>query len=1150
MAKKEENLQETKTETVDTQAQNTTEKQEENKQKKASLITKETLCAVFALFSLLALLIMFTGTVIFGDVGYFICSFLTGVLGYMAYPLLFCALYLSVMGLIGKSLVKNKKAGAAIVCTVVFLALLIHAAATASWSMDGYLSACFDAAKAFPQATVFGFLGGLLVFALSAATTQVGAIIIFVVLTLLCGYLSYAAIKSEVKTEKKPKAKPVQKTQTPTVIPVEIPLMQAQSQAQAQVHTQAQPTLQPQPMQPTFAQPQPMQPVQPTPQNGQAYVRAEAAYTEAEVQQRPAFTLADDTPTSQNTATASAPTQAGAFSPFGSLQSMRPVAQNNQPQDSRAFLFGATPAENYKRNLIFDPNARVNNMPPMQSGYTPSYTEAYQSSLSGTSTERPQKIVTDFSDSRTASEFLSSVNEDYAPVTPLQPIEPQTIPVAPIPQAEIEEPIINDDLYRVEEPQMQREEPQEQPRGYERHDYMDLFSPSNPNVFGSSAEDRSFARETFSSRENEGVREDALRRDSLFERTSGEDFSSTREERFEETDERLDDGLHIFDEPESSPYTLRDTFDDTPLDLDENIERTMGRDSFSCDSFDTSTERELREPVRGERDFVEDTLGFEEEEDDFATERRSFGEERGESARQTERLQPTFVVPEAVPEPPKPQPPKPRIIRPYVRVPIDDFDCRDVEPKHNAEETEEIKANILATLERFKVSGASIASVTYGPTVTRYNVVVPLTIPPKKVVALEQPISMSLHASGVNIYPNYEDGVVSIEVPNRENERQTVQLGSMLTGDTFVNSKPSSIMFAMGKDVANRKVYGDISKMIHLLVAGSSGSGKSVFLGALIISLIYKYSPEELRLILIDPKKTEFVIYNHLPHLMIDEIINEPRKAVQSLNWAIGEMERRYTLFEQMSLSGTYVVNLDQYNAQIEKSERLPKIVIIIDELADLMLAAKKDVEDKIQSLTQKARAAGIHLVVATQRPSTDVITGVIKSNLNTRIAFTVATDVDSRVILDQTGAQKLLGKGDFLYTMQGITTPVRVQSAFISAEDSQRVVNFIKSNNESYYDENATSYINNTHTSMDGGSISGGSTEIEPVFIDALRFVIRSESASISLIQRKCGIGYNKAGKIVEWMEEMGYITSFDGAKARKVLITKEEFESKYGEL
>jgi S-DNA-T family DNA segregation ATPase FtsK/SpoIIIE len=315
--------------------------------------------------------------------------------------------------------------------------------------------------------------------------------------------------------------------------------------------------------------------------------------------------------------------------------------------------------------------------------------------------------------------------------------------------------------------------------------------------------------------------------------------------------------------------------------------------------------------------------------------------------------------------------------------------------------------------------------------------------------------------------------------------------------------------------------------------------------------LIYKYSPEELRLILIDPKKTEFVLYNNLPHLMINEIITDANKAIQSLNWAIGEMNRRYGLFEQMSRSGTYVVNLDQYNSHLEKAERLPKIVIIIDELADLMLAAKKDIEDRIQNLTQKARAAGIHLVVATQRPSTDVITGVIKSNLPTRIAFAVATDVDSRVILDQTGAQKLLGKGDFLYTMQGINTPVRVQSAFISAEDSQRVVNFIKANNEAYYDENATAFINNARAGADGGSGGGMSgDEIEPVYIDALRYVILSNSASISLIQRKCSIGYNKAGKIVEWMEDMGYISSFDGAKARKVLISKEEFESKYGSL
>ena len=360
-------------------------------------------------------------------------------------------------------------------------------------------------------------------------------------------------------------------------------------------------------------------------------------------------------------------------------------------------------------------------------------------------------------------------------------------------------------------------------------------------------------------------------------------------------------------------------------------------------------------------------------------------------------------------------------------------------------------------------------------------------------------------------------------------------------------------MFAMGKDVANRKVYGDISKMIHMLVAGSSGSGKSVFLGALIISLIYKYSPEELRLILIDPKKTEFVLYNDLPHLMVNEIITDAHKAIQSLNWAIMEMNRRYGLFEQMSRAGAYVVNLDQYNAQVAQNERLPKIVIVIDELADLMLAAKKEMEDRIQNLTQKARAAGIHLIVATQRPSTDVITGVIKSNLATRIAFYVATDVDSRVILDQSGAQKLLGKGDLLYSMPGVAAPIRVQSAFISPEESQRIVNFIKNNNTAYYDEEATAFINSRGGYAGGDEPSGGNArdgDLDPVYIEALRHVIACGSASISMIQRKCAAGYSRAGKIVEWMEEMGYISSFDGSKARKVLISKEEFESKYGSL
>ena len=400
----------------------------------------------------------------------------------------------------------------------------------------------------------------------------------------------------------------------------------------------------------------------------------------------------------------------------------------------------------------------------------------------------------------------------------------------------------------------------------------------------------------------------------------------------------------------------------------------------------------------------------------------------------------------------------------------------------------------------------------------------------------------------MNIYPNFEDGAVSIEVPNKN--RQFVQLGCMLTGDGFTKSKSTSLVYAMGKDVGNRKVYGDICKMTHLLVAGASGSGKSVFLRSLIISLIVKYSPDELRLILIDPKKTEFVIYDHLPHLMINEIITDINKVIQSLNWAIGEMNRRYGLFEQMSRSGTYVVNIDEYNANVAAGEeKLPKIVIIVDELADLMLAAKKEVEDRIQNLTQKSRAAGIHLIIATQRPSADVITGVIKGNLPTRIAFSVASEVDSRVILDASGAQKLLGYGDLLYIMAGMNTPTRVQGASISSEDAQKVVNFIKANNEAEYDESASAFINNTK--MQGDETEESEDEgVEEVYIEALRYIIQSGSASISMIQRKCSVGYNKAGKIIEWMEDMGYISAFDGAKARKVLITKEEFESKYGPL
>ena len=343
--------------------------------------------------------------------------------------------------------------------------------------------------------------------------------------------------------------------------------------------------------------------------------------------------------------------------------------------------------------------------------------------------------------------------------------------------------------------------------------------------------------------------------------------------------------------------------------------------------------------------------------------------------------------------------------------------------------------------------------------------------------------------------------------------------------------------------------------MTHILVAGTTNAGKSVCLNAMLISLICKYSPEDLRLILVDPKRTEFVVFDGLPHLMINEIIGDAQKAIMALNWSIKEMERRYALFEQKTRSGTAVRNVDEYNAnRNEDEEKLAKIVFVVDELADLMSVAKKDIEERIQRLTQKARAAGIHLVLATQRPSVDVITGVIKGNLPTRMALRVIQEVDSRTIIDETGAQKLLGNGDMLYRTEGMFNCMRVQGAFLSDKEVEQIVANVKQNNESYYDSEVADYINNpgqvAGAAADGDD-DGGSEEVSEQYIKALGMVVKIGTASISLIQRKCAVGYNHAGRILEWMEVMGYVTPFDGkAKARTVLLTKEEYESKYGSL
>lgn len=1183
---------------------NEKDKTEKNKENDSGLVTRESIGAVGALFSALAFFILCTRSLIFGGIGIAVNSFLLGTFGYLAFPVLLAAIYLSVTVFLDKRFIRNRKAVAMISAAVVCAMLILHSALTYSWELSGYLTRCFRASSAgnhgIDSCTPAGWLGALLVFPIAKLTTKIGAIVIFTLLLLTFVYLSVFFLFGKSfprRAAKKPNA--AKSASASTGKRPAAPAAPAETMAQRGQYAYPAQNMQGMPAaasEPRYAQPSvpPQGNVYPPYAGGYA-----GEYAVPEVRQRPGVSLPNDR------GQAPAPSvnngqNNGAYSPFGGTSmGMQqtgfapeyPQGFNALPPEEpmgRDFLFGSTPAEIYRKNLIFDSNANVNKRPPadpdqptVYSGsFAKSYSAAYEDSVNGgNDAPRPPKIVTDTtkesgnynSYSDYAEPFGNGrAEQDSDTVAPRQPIEPmpaftpqpefsarpepeiyrETPPVVrPYPtESVMPEPPAQPSGQPIVEPEETEERESSRPR------FMDIFSTSNPNIYGlqdDTASDRDiFSRgeerngdvsegrraerdfglsDRWSDDRGEQTEETRGSRRDLFE-TENDDFISGREGRLNDRESEKRD-RDLFGAAEEDPYSLRS-------------DNSRSSESRETESRFSEPSRIDEEPMgRNRRDI------FDEEPEDILGGDR--GRDSFEPAEQIRETPPQPEVPPVVqPKPqPRPEPPKPRIRRPYRPVPLDYFDCRDVEPDANAEEVENIKQTIVETLDAFKVTDSTVASVTYGPTVTRYNVVIPRNISARKVVALDQEIAMNLYASqGVNIYPNFEDGAVSIEVPNRT--RQFVQLGCMLTGNDYVNAKPSSLVFAMGKDVANRKVYGDICKMTHLLVAGSSGAGKSVFLGSLIISLIAKYSPEQLRLILIDPKKTEFVIYNGLPHLMINEIITDVNKTIQSLNWAIGEMNRRYDLFEQMSRSGTYVVNIDEYNSNLPAGEdKLPKIVIIVDELADLMLAAKKEIEDRIQNLTQKSRAAGIHLIVATQRPSADVITGVIKGNLATRIAFMVASDVDSRVILDGSGAQKLLGKGDMLYTMAGINTPVRVQSAFISSEDSQKVVNYIKSNNEAHFDESATAYINNARAS--GVDDDGESEEcVEEVYIDALRFIIQSGSASISMIQRKCSVGYNKAGKIIEWMEDMGYISAFDGAKARKVLLSKEDFESKYGPL
>lgn len=452
------------------------------------------------------------------------------------------------------------------------------------------------------------------------------------------------------------------------------------------------------------------------------------------------------------------------------------------------------------------------------------------------------------------------------------------------------------------------------------------------------------------------------------------------------------------------------------------------------------------------------------------------------------------------------------------------------------------------TLHNFGVN-VTITNVSCGPAVTRYELQPEQGVKVSKIVGLTDDIKLNLAAADIRIEaPIPGKAAVGIEVPNKENA--VVHLRDLLESGEFKNSS-SAIAFAAGRDIAGKPVVADIAKMPHLLVAGATGSGKSVCINTMIISILYKASPEDVKLIMIDPKVVELSVYNGIPHLMIP-VVTDPKKAAGALNWAVSEMMKRYELFAKYNVRDIKGFNEKTESMTPEEREgkpgKMPQIVIIVDELADLMMVAPGEVEEAICRLAQLARAAGIHLVVATQRPSVNVITGLIKANMPSRIAFSVTSGVDSRTIIDMNGAEKLLGKGDMLFYPSGYQKPARVQGAFVSDKEVQAVVEYLKKQNgEASYSEEIVSEVNSTASGLGSGSAgepSGDSGGRDAYFAEVGKFIIEKEKASIGMLQRMFRIGFNRAARIMDQLCEAGVVGPEEGTKPRKVLMSMEEFE------
>ena len=1139
---------------------------ENNKKEKDGIFTRETVGIVLVLFAVLALVLLITRDVVFGSVGFAISSFLLGTFGYCSYAVLAALVYAGVVLLTGKRITASRKTVWLCVLLFVCLVCLVHTitAAVSGIAYGGYgeyLSACYKAGEnSFFSTTGGGVIVGLIVYPVVKLITPIGGYIVFSLLTVGAAYLIYASRRAANAKRREKKAAQQQASPMQTATENTSGLYDLNYAAPSEQAGQAQPPA----SEDAYAQP---------------YAQEQQPYAEDPVERsKRLYAVGDDfsfkSKRELRQETRREARQERLAQEQVAVQPMSPYAQShsilyperagNSQYNWYEERFGGgsssaptlpktpvtdAPYSSYTNNRIFDKDSYFNR-PDRGAISREQYSDCFRASgksaasegheLSKPRTQAPAEQPEKPAESPTYSQMYADEAENNISYSN----RPKKIVTDTTRAESAEQP--REDFYRQDVPtdysegfarrpsQEAKEEESARPSaaGTESAGAMpsvDASEAARRGGFGGMETHRASRGETYTEESTE--REDAFRGASA--RFAA---PSRQEEPAEEHPSRLQEerGADI-EIPRESARLQGERTEEEPRGRASRMEIPREEE-----------EKSGLQPISGSFDSEVNLFDDEEEE---APEPSSVPAAMDRIARREEpAAERRASLSERAPQRAEEEPPRPKHV--YARYNAPSLDLlRDYQSAamQSADDYEHNKDVIVETLSNLKIP-SEIVKVTQGPAVTRYDIDIPGNIPTSRVLSCDKELAMRLHAKdGVNIQTNYENGSISIEVPNKQ--RATVGLKEIIRNEKFINAKPGALMFGLGKDIEGKAICGDIMKMKHLLVAGATGAGKSVCLNALIISLLYKYSPEDLRIILVDPKQVEFNIYEKLPHLMINEIIFEPSKVINVLNWAITEMERRYGLFKEKTKKGTLVREIDEYNANLlPDEEKLPKIVMIIDELADLMLAAKKEIEDRIQRLTQKSRAAGIHLVLATQRPSVNVITGVIKSNLPTRIAFKVTQEVDSRTILDASGAEKLLGYGDMLYKTDTMTFPFRVQGAFLSSEEVQNVVQYVKEHNEAYFDERVQDFINNDKSAGGGG---GGDADdsVEAVYIDALRHVVQIGQASISMIQRRCSVGYPKAGKIIEWMENMGYISAFDGAKARKVLLTQEEFDSKYGD-